>query len=78
MDVKNELVCAIDILFYGFFIIKMHIRPNAHVFDAISEILKRTFFLRIELQIATKFFAILHLNRGTFKLFGCRVFFNGG
>ena len=46
--------------------------------DAISEILKRTFFLRIELQIATKFFAILHLNSGTFKLFGCRVFFNPG
>ena len=46
--------------------------------DAISEILKRTFFLRIELQIATKFFAILHLNSVTFKLFGCRVFFNPG
>ena len=41
--------------------------------DAISEILKRTFFLRIELQIATKFFAIHHLNSVTFKLFGFRV-----
>ena len=45
MDVKNELVCARDILFYGFFIIKMHIKPNAHVFDAISEILKRMYLL---------------------------------
>ena len=41
-------------------------------FNAISEILKHVFFLRIDLQIATKLFAILHLNSGKFK-FGYRV-----
>ena len=66
-DLRNELVCTIVMFFLWFLYYQ-----NAHVFDAISEILKHTFFLRIELQIATKFFAILHLNSGTFKI-GCRV-----